>query len=117
MQKRILVALCCVGFLACRNNDSSIGSTTFEQEKWSVKDGEFYPNRQSMLPELLSRDTLKTLKKEGIIELLGEPDRIDNNHLFYNVARTEVFSLPMHTRSLVIKLKDDDSVEWVKIHE
>ena len=106
-----------LGCIACKNTDAQTAIIPFDKEQWNVKEGEFYANRENMLPDLMSSDTIKALKKDGIIELLGTPDRIDNNHLFYNIARTEVFSLPMHTRSLVIKLKEDGTVEWVKIHE
>ena len=119
MQKIILIltlSLCCI---SCKNNneDNTKTETSFNKEKWIIKEKEDYPYRDSMLDDLISNGKLKTLNKASVIDFLGEPNRIDNNYLFYLIAQERIQSWPLHTKTLVIKLKDDGTVEWVKIHE
>lgn len=117
----VLLSLCC---LACNNNSvdkserpEAISSTdmTFNQTKWNTKDGNDYPYRDKMLEDLRSSDTLRHLKKEEVIALLGQPDRMDKNYLFYRIAQEHIGLLPLHTKTLVIKLAKDKNA--IMIHE
>ncbi|MCF6130277.1 hypothetical protein L1S35_11385 [Flavobacterium sp. AS60] len=121
MQKIIFLLVLSLPCLACKNSDENNSEAqteiTFEKEKWKIQEGEDYPYRNSMLNDLVSSGRIKTLTKVEILDLLGKPNRIDNNHFFYMIAQERIQSWPLHTKTLVIKLKDDESVEWVKIHE
>jgi hypothetical protein len=117
----VLLSLCC---LACNNSQEDksgktevISSTdiTFNQTKWNTKDGNDYPYRNKMLQDLQSSDTLRHLKKEEVISLLGQPDRIDKNYLFYKIAQEHIGILPFHTKTLFIKLAKDKNA--IMIHE
>jgi hypothetical protein len=135
MQVKIYILFCLVCCLACNktseekieNADSEIKSenidnnvnseTEFDKTKWLAKDDHHYPYRNELLEELLSSHTLDSLKKDEIIDLLGEPIRIDNNHLFYTIAQKRLGFWPLHTKTLVIKLTEEESVEWIRVHE
>lgn len=92
---------------------------TFDKERWRIKDGEDYPFRESMLYDVVYNDTVRTLNKEEILELLGEPSyyRDDQSYLYYEIAHKRLFSLSLHTKTMVVKLSEDDSIDWIKIHE
>ncbi len=87
----------------------------FESSKWNTKDGADYPFRNKMLQDLLEKDTLRYLKKEEVIALLGQPDRSDNVYLFYRVDQERVGFFLLHTKTLVIKLSKDRNS--IMIHE
>lgn len=76
-----------------------------------------YLYRNEMLKDLISNHSLKGLKKDELIDLLGPPDRIDSGYLFYMIAQKRLYFFPLHTKTLVIKLAKDSTVEWRKIHE
>ena len=70
-------------------------------------------NSQNIVDERGLRD----LKRDEILELLGEPTRVDTNYLFYRVSQKRLGLWPIHTKSMVIQLAEDSTVNWVKIHE
>lgn len=88
----------------------------FDKEKWLTKDGQAYPYRNDMLGNLIDNVTLKGIRYDSLINILGQPDRIDNGHLFYNIYRKEVVGFTLGTKTFVIKLNPDSTVEWRKIH-
>ncbi|THF51272.1 hypothetical protein E6C50_05735 [Flavobacterium supellecticarium] len=90
---------------------------SFDKEKWAVKSDAAYAYRAMMLQDLIDSKRLKQLKKAAILELLGTPDRTDSLYLFYTILQKRALFFPLQTKSMVIKLKENDSVEWVKIHE
>ena len=82
-----------------------------------MKDGFDYPYRNKMLQDLVTNKKLKKLKKEEIEEMLGQPERIDSAYLFYRIAQQRLHFFPLHNKTLVIKLTDDDKRNSVMIHE
>ena len=70
-----------------------------------------------MLNDVLYNDTIRTLTKNKILALLGEPDRTNNNHLYYLISRSGIGEFTLHTKTMVVKIKEDDSIEWIKVHE
>lgn len=123
MKKSVFLLFLYACCLSCKKDtatDATQQESTamvFDSEKWKLKNGADYPYRNQMLQALLKTDTIKTFKKEGILNLLGTPDKIDNNHLFYTVEQERLQFIPLHTTTLVIKLFDNDSVDWVKVHQ
>lgn len=89
----------------------------FDRSKWSSKDGDDYPFRDQMLNDLLYNDTVRMLDEKEILNLLGEPDRSTDGHLYYMISQKRLGSWPLHTKSLVIKFSNDSAIEWMKIHE
>ncbi len=97
--------------------DENISREKFDKTKWSIKDATDYPYRDKMLNDLITNEKLKGLKKKEVIDLLGRPDRIDSSYLFYRIAQQRIGFFPLHTKTLVIKLTKDSTVEWRKIHQ
>lgn len=117
-----MLLLCCYACSDDKTSESdpqiqdSESELKFEKSRWSSKDGRDYPFRDQMLSGLIYNDTVRTLNKSEILELLGEPERSSEGHLYYMVAQKRIGSWPLHTKSLVIKFSSD-TIEWMKIHE
>ncbi|NNL01605.1 MAG: hypothetical protein HKP39_04960 [Eudoraea sp.] len=97
-------------------NESS-NAIAFEKEKWAVKEGEDYPFREQMLADIVYNDTVRTLNKDEILGLLGAPNRTNEGHLYYMIEETRLGSWTLHSKTLVIKIAEDSTIEWIKIHE
>lgn len=97
-----------------KNQDSEI---VFDKEKWKTKDGKGYPYRDKMINDIVYNDTIRALNKDQLIELLGEPDYIREGHLYYRINETHLGNWTLKTKTMVIKLVEDRSIEWIKIHE
>ena len=121
----ILPLLFC--FLACNPNKEERSNSTdpdetetqiaFDKIKWSNKEGSNYPYRDQMLNDVLYSDSVRALAEDDLLELLGEPDRTNEGHLYYTVSQRRIGSWPLHTKTLVIKIAEDSTVEWIKVHE
>jgi hypothetical protein len=97
---------------------SEINTTKeFDKRKWNEKAGKDYPYRDDMVDDLIANQHLKELKRNEVIDLLGEPDRIDSLYLFYKISQERLGSWPLHTKTLVIKLSQDGTIDWIKIHK
>ena len=102
-------------FISCQKE--VIDEIYFEASKWQVKIDKDYPFRNRMLSNLIESDTLKKSEKNSIIKLLGEPERVNENHWYYLVSQERLGFWPLHSSFLVIKFSDNNKVDWVKIHE
>lgn len=102
-------------FISCQKE--VVDEISFDASKWSIKKDMNYPFRNQMLLNLIESDTLKKLKKGSILELLGKPERINENHLYYLVSQERLGFWPFHSKFLVIKVDDNGDVDYVKIHE
>jgi hypothetical protein len=119
MQLRILVLSGCFCLLNCNQgkNEKANNALLFDKTKWAEQYDNDYPYRDKMFKNLFETDTLKKLRKDGILSILGQPTRSDTNYLFYILSQERIGILPLHTKTLVIKFSGDTTVEWVKIHE
>jgi hypothetical protein len=119
MEKFAFLMLFCLFFLACKNKPENKQTERFDKVKWATVSGRQYPYRNKMIKDLIENVPLKKLKKEEVIDLLGQPSRTDNGYLFYTVAQEFLGNTywPLYTKTLVIKLRADSTVEWRKIHE
>ncbi len=124
MQKFLLILL--LPFcLACKDtrqeeSDTSKGAKqekVFDETKWKIKKDRDYPHRDNMLEDLIRNDSIRKFRKDEVLNLLGEPDRMDNNYLFYMITQKRIGFWPLHTKTLVIKLYEDSTINWMKIHE
>jgi len=105
---------------SCNNNGKQADKNNpvkFDKTKWLTKEDDAYPYRNEMLDDLINNITLKGLKKDELIDLLGPPTRTDADYLFYTIAQPHIGILTLSNKSLVIKLTSDSTVEWRKIHE
>ena len=121
----IIMFVCC---LSCNNSredkpeDIKIkpeSEMVFDKEKWRIKNGGDYPFRDKMLKDIVYNDTIRTLKKDEIINLLGEPSyyRENKNFLYYRITQKKLFFWTLHTKTMVVKLSEDETIDWIKIHK
>ena len=125
MQLRFLIIFLLLSTSACnedgRNkpenvNKQIITKTPFDKTKWGVKEGNRYPYREQMLDAVLYSDSIRTLKENEIIDLLGSPDNIKEEHLYYKITENRFGMWTLSTKTMVIKLSEDGSVDWIKTH-
>jgi len=90
---------------------------TFDESKWKTKKGWDYPYRDSMLEDVISNKSFRAYRKEEVLNVFGEPTRMDNDYLFYRISQKRYNLFPLHTKTLVIKLYEDSTIQWMKIHE
>ncbi|MDB5205593.1 MAG: hypothetical protein JWR72_668 [Flavisolibacter sp.] len=118
MQIRNLLLLLFICCFACKNAKQDDNAEKFDKIKWVAKKNNEFPYRDKMLKDLIDNHKLHGLKKEEVINMLGQPSRSDNGHLFYKIDQELIGNIfPLHTKTLVIKLNKDSTVEWRKIHE
>lgn len=115
----IISLLICIFSISCKNKKVENEQLKFDKVRWSVKQDEAYPYRNNMLKDFIDNYTIKGLSYNQIISMLGQPDRIENGHLYYSVYKKYLgnFPVPLNTKTLVVKLTKDSTVEWRKIHQ
>lgn len=121
-----LFAVLIVFTMSCRHDaekkekDEPVAEFThmvFDQAKWREKDGDRYLHRAEMLHDVVYNDTIRNLTKAALTDLLGTPDREKEGHLYYDIERKGIGSWTSHLTSMVVKIKNDSLIEWIKIHE
>lgn len=128
LQLRILMIFLFLSCLSCncdveeKSDPADRGSEveiTFDKTKWSIKEGKDYPFRDQMLNDIVYNDTVRELNKDEILELLGEPSyyRENENFLYYTITEKRLGFWTLHSKTLVIKLSEDYTIDWIKIHE
>ena len=126
MKIKILIIFLFIFCFACKtggvdnveNQKNNQGNEIlFDKEKWKTKDGKDYTFRYKMLNDIIYNDTIRTLNKDKLLDLLGEPDYSREGHLYYRINETRLGNWTLKTKTMVIKLVDDKSIEWIKIHE
>ena len=115
----LLFVICCCSCKNTKEEKINQPQEKFDKVKWAIRKENEYPYREQMLKDFIASYQISGLKKEAILDLLGEPSRRDTGYLFYLVSRDFLgsFPVPFHTKTLVIKLKADSTVEWRKIHQ
>ena len=126
MKKKVIVLFIIMFCISCKtdkkqnvdNQNMSQGSEmAFDKGKWETKDGKDYPFRDSMINDIVYNDTIRNLNKDQVLDLLGEPDYIREDHLYYRITETRLGNWPLKTKTMVIKLEGGKAIEWIKIHE
>lgn len=115
-----------LGFLACNTATEEESENqemkpdrelAFDETKWKTKEGSDYPFRDKMLNDVIHNDSIRSLNKDEILFLLGEPDRSNENYLYYMITRKRLVLWTLHSKTMVIKFDEDNDIEWIKIHE
>ncbi len=119
MTSRFLLLLCTLTFLWGCGSDPKTpdGQIPFDREGWAIKAGTSYAYRDQMVDAVLYSDTLRRLKRPELLEWLGEPDREQDGHLYYTIFENRLGFWTLNQESIVIKLRADHTVEWIKLHE
>jgi len=123
--KALIVPILLALFACNSEKDAKSGSIdpaakveiSFNKTKWGVKEGLDYPHRDQMLNSVVCNDTIRALNKDEITNLLGEPDRSNEGYLYYTISQKRLGSWPLHTKTMVIKIMGDGTIEWIKIHK
>lgn len=119
---RLTFLLCLFLLLACegestRQNDTEEVTAAYDKSKWLAREGDDYLHRAEMLNTVLYNDSLRSLPESGVLNMLGDPDRRQDGHLYYKIEENRTFGWTLHATYLVVKLTDDGKVEWIKVHE
>jgi hypothetical protein len=109
----ILLLLFCS---ACSNKGKeSKPDITFERTKWDTKDELNYTYRKQMINDLLKNYKWPGIKKDSVLKLLGAPDDIEEDiFMLYHYEQKHLGSFPLSTKSLVIQLTPDSTVELAR---
>lgn len=110
----ILLLLFCT---ACHHRTNNNGNENFDRAKWLTKTGNDYPYRNAMLYDLMHQKDLHGVHKDSLSSLLGPPDKTSNGYLYYTIAQKKIGFFTLHSKTLVLKLTADSTLEWLKIHE
>ncbi len=116
----LILFFCC---FSCSNENAGTGKqataldSIFTHEKWMATDGQDYTYRDQIYRDVLYNDTIRSLGKAELLDLLGEPDRTNEDYLYYTIDQKRLGLWPLHTRTMVFKLTEHDSIEWIKLHE
>ena len=125
--KRILILLLLLSaMLSCKSDQedkatsklaSENSEIPFDKDKWALKEGKDYVYREQMYEAVLYNDTIRSLDKAALISLLGDPDYHEEGHLYYRITETRLVNWTVKSKTMVVKLKQDGSIEWIKVHE
>jgi RPA family protein len=90
---------------------------TFDRTKWLEKDTTGFLYRNLMLPDLITNQKLKGLKKNDLFELLGKPEnwRENDSQVFYPIIQK--YDEPIHIKWFAIRLTSEQVVEDFKIFD
>ena len=119
MKEKALIILSIFFLLTCNYKKQTADKTQpFDKAKWATQEGDSYPYRDGMLMDLIDNKRLTGTKRNDILNMLGEPSKIDTNYIFYRINQTKLGDvLPLHTKTLVIEFAADSTVRTSKIHQ
>ena len=126
MRLKIFLLLLMISSFACKADKNEPSATKesitkaempFDKTLWREMEDLDYIYREQMYKEVVYNDTIRTLNKNEILELLGEPDYTNDGHLYYTISRKRMGQWTLHAKTVVIKTRVDNTIEWIKIHE
>ena len=118
MNIKYLLPFIMLWFVACNQQKQEAKQEKFDKSKWAIQEGNTYPYRDAMLNNLIADKRLTGTKRNNILNMLGEPTRIDTNYIFYRIKQTKLgLMLTLHTKTLVLEFATDSTVRTSKIHE
>ena len=97
--------------------DTPSEQRAFNQKEWAIKTGDGYPFRPVMIDDVLYNKEIRALTKDSLLMVLGRPDREENNHLYYLIDQKRIGFWPMNTKTMVVKINETSTIEWIKIHQ
>lgn len=89
----------------------------FDKSKWLDRDGRDYLYRDHMLNDIVYNDSIRSLSKDQILDLLGAPDRNKENHLYYRIKEKRLGFWTLHASYLVVRISEKETVEWIKVYQ
>lgn len=125
MARYIILIITCLGITSCGNDKptqkeepikTEKSELKFDEKLWQTKEGNSYPYRDKMVDDILYSNVIRKLDKPAVLEALGPPSREEKNHLYYIISQNKVLLFTLKEKTLVVKISDDDKVEWIKLH-
>ncbi len=113
----IIIGIVSLASGACRQAPEAV---SFNPQKWAIETEAGFPYRAPMLADFLARYKGQNLSNDSLTALLGAPDntdRPDKSYRYYTVSETRLGFMPLHKTILVVKMRPDSTVEWMKVHE
>lgn len=118
--KQLLILIVSLSLFGCSNGDKQGAQQTnrvFDAAQWQEKDENGYLYREYLYKDVLYNDTVRDLSKAELLNLLGKPDREQDNHLYYRIDEDKLGLWTMHAKTMVIKMENDTTVAWIKVHD
>lgn len=121
--KKIILLIVIIGFISCKKEKETTKSfqeeTIIELNKvnWNKKEADDYLYRELLIDSVIENKELRSLRQNELINVLGEPNRMENNHLYYTISQKKLGFWPLNQKTLVIKYSENDTITWIKIHE
>ncbi|MEQ3690382.1 MAG: hypothetical protein ABNG98_02565 [Flavobacterium sp.] len=117
----LFVFLSCIACEKSEPKESKIKSVQpiieLNKVNWNTKEGEEYSFRELLIDSVIENKELRSLKQNELLNVLGEPNRMENNHLYYTISQKKLGFWPLNQKTLVIKYSESDTITWIKIHE
>jgi hypothetical protein len=101
-------------FLSCQTQDK------FDKGRWQTKEDPAFPpqSRKAMLKDLRSNYKLTGQSRSQLIELLGEPDYVDDSSITYKIEEKFGSAIdPIYTKTLEIKVNEYEKAKAVAVRE
>ena len=118
MKIKFLLPILLLHLTACNPKKQEDQLEKFDKVKWAIQEGDNYPYRDAMVMDLIGNKRLTGTKRHDILNILGEPSKIDTNYIFYRIDETKFGEvLTLHTKTLAIEFAPDSTVRTSRIHE
>ncbi|MBD1393082.1 hypothetical protein [Mucilaginibacter glaciei] len=91
----------------------------FDKNLWSERnDLGMYPNRKSMLDDVVKNHKIKGQSYKQIIELLGKSTGLEDNKLYYNIITDYGWDIdPIYAKDLIITFNRDSIATGFNVKE
>lgn len=100
MKKIKLLLVLTLFITSCSKKEAPKPDIKFEQAQWNVKDESNYAYRKQMVNNLLKNYTWQGMSKDSVINLLGQPDVIEEEiFMLYHYEQNmlaALYYLPNH---------------------
>lgn len=89
----------------------------FDSELWKAGAEHGSEEREAMLKDLMSIDSLRYSSEDVLVDVLGKPDKRVEGYLYYRIKETQLITWTVHAKTLVIVLGGDTARHKMLIHE
>lgn len=117
MKFRVVISFL-VAFLMTLYSCTDRSKVVFNKTGWGTKEDWDYPERESMVDDLVKNHKIKGASHKEIVQLLGEPQGTDSSTVFYQVIMDFKGDIdPVYTKNLEITFNNDSIADRVMIKE
>src|SRR5688500_14377372 len=107
--------LCCS---ACRDKSPAQPDIKFDKTKWNLKNDRNYTYRKQMVNDLLNNYRWAGLKKDSVIQMLGQPDDIEEGNLMYDYKEKSFLGgVGTIIEAVVFELAPDSTVKAARLND